>query len=144
MKLFSLIALLAMAVVLTGAGVPVSVTYLDHDKVAAIIAKGGSLAVGSGYMAAVGHRSAPGQVEVHEKETDIVYVLDGEATFVTGGKMIGGKETQPGQILGFSMEGGDIHHLAKGDFYVVPAGVPHWFKEVPQSVTYYLVKVIQP
>jgi mannose-6-phosphate isomerase-like protein (cupin superfamily) len=144
MKLLLVIALLTVTLVLTGAGGPPSVNYLDHDKVAAVIAKGGSLAMGSGYMAAVGRRSAPGQVEVHEKETDIVYVLDGEATFVTGGKMIGGKETSPGQLLGFGIEGGETHHLSKGDFYVVPAGVPHWFKEVPQSVTYYLVKVMQP
>ena len=27
---------------------------------------------------------------------------------------------------------------------VVPAGVPHWFKEVPQSINYYLVKVVKP
>src|SRR5919109_654956 len=79
-----------------------------------------------------------GQVEVHEKETDIVYVLDGAATFVTGGTMTGGKQTKAGQLLGTGIEGGDTHHLAKGDFYVIPAGVPHWFKEVPQSVTYYL------
>ena len=27
---------------------------------------------------------------------------------------------------------------------VVPAGIPHWFKEVPKSVNYYVVKVIKP
>jgi quercetin dioxygenase-like cupin family protein len=27
---------------------------------------------------------------------------------------------------------------------VIPAGVPHWFKEVPQSVNYYVVKSIRP
>jgi len=27
---------------------------------------------------------------------------------------------------------------------VVPAGVPHWFKEVRGSIDYYVVKVIAP
>jgi quercetin dioxygenase-like cupin family protein len=26
---------------------------------------------------------------------------------------------------------------------VIPAGTPHWFKEVPQSVSYYVVKVLK-
>jgi hypothetical protein len=26
---------------------------------------------------------------------------------------------------------------------VIPAGIPHWFKEVPQSINYYVVKVLK-
>ena len=52
-------------------------------------------AAGCRTIAASGaRRTGPGQVEVHDKETDIFYIVDGEATFVTGGKMIGGKLTQ--------------------------------------------------
>ena len=35
-------------------------------------------------------------------------------------------------------------HLTKGDIIVMPAGTPHWFKEVPSSISYMLVKVIKP
>jgi mannose-6-phosphate isomerase-like protein (cupin superfamily) len=70
--------------------------------------------------------------------------VDGEATFVTGGKMIGGKLARPDQWLGTSIEGGQTRQLKKGDFIVIPAGVPHWFKEVPSSVNYYVVKSIRP
>ncbi|HEY1242501.1 MAG TPA: cupin domain-containing protein [Bryobacteraceae bacterium] len=142
--LVSTVLLLGMSLALMAAGAPAPVTSLDHHKVAAIVAKGGPLGMGSDYSDAIGRRTGPGQVEVHEKETDIFYVLDGQATFVTGGKMIGGKQTKAGQFLGTNIEGGETHNLAKGDFYVIPAGTPHWFKEVPQSVTYYVVKVIQP
>jgi quercetin dioxygenase-like cupin family protein len=58
--------------------------------------------------------------------------------------MIGGKVTKAGQSLGTDIKGGDTRHLSKGDVIVVPAGVPHWFKEVPQSVSYYVVKVLKP
>jgi mannose-6-phosphate isomerase-like protein (cupin superfamily) len=73
----------------------------------------------------------------------VVYVVEGEATFVTGGTMVGGKTTKPGQLLGSDIEGGETHHLSKGDVIVVPAGTPHWFKEVPASISYYVVKVLK-
>jgi ankyrin repeat protein/mannose-6-phosphate isomerase-like protein (cupin superfamily) len=120
------------------------VVYLDRDKVAELFAKGGSLGAGSDYRANVGRRTGPGQVEVHDKETDVIYVLDGEATFVTGGTMIGGKVSGPNQWLGTSIDGGMTRQLKKGDFIVIPAGVPHWFKEVPQSINYYFVKTVRP
>ena len=40
--------------------------------------------------------------------------------------------------------GHDCEVPKKGDFIVIPAGIPHWFKEVPQSVNYYFVKVVKP
>jgi len=119
-------------------------TYVDKDKVAEAFAKGGRLSTGPDYQASVLRRTGPGQVEVHVKETDIFYIVDGEATFVTGGTMIGGKESRPNQLLGTDIQGGVVHHLKKGDYIAIPAGTPHWFKEVPQSINYYMVKVVKP
>ncbi len=134
--------LLGAALLLTAAGS--GVTYVDHDKVAAALAKGGPLVGAPDLLVSGSHREKAGQVEVHDKETDVIYMVDGEATFVTGGTMIGGKATKPGQSMGTDIKGGDTHHLTKGDVIVVPAGVPHWFKEVPHSVSYYVVKVLKP
>lgn len=120
------------------------VTYVDAAKVTELFAKGGPLANGQGFTASIARRTAAGQVEVHRKEIDLFYVVDGEATFVTGGTMIGGKETRVDQLLGTNIDGGDVHHLKKGDFIAIPAGTPHWFKEVPAAISYYLVKVIAP
>ena len=142
MKFLLVVAsLLVCAVVLAAAAAgPAAVSYFDHDKVA----KGGSLVTEAGYTVSMNSRNATGQVEVHEKETDIFYVTQGEATFVTGGKMIGGKVSRPNQLLGTDIEGGETHHLTKGDVVVIPAGTPHWFKQVPQSIQYFVVKSIQP
>jgi len=120
------------------------VTYVGKDKVDAALAKGGSIAAGSDLLVSGSHRTGPGQVEVHDKQTDIMYVIDGHAVVVTGGKMTGGKATTPGQWLGTGIEGGETHHLSKGDVLVVPAGTPHWFKEVPGPISYYVVKVLKP
>jgi mannose-6-phosphate isomerase-like protein (cupin superfamily) len=144
MKLLLALAVLLLAVIsMTGAGGSSAVTYIGHDKVAASIAKGGNLVTAPDLTVLGSHRAGPGQVEVHEKETDVFYVVDGSATFVTGGTMIGGKQTKANQMLGTDIQGGETHHLVKGDVIVIPAGIPHWFKEVPQSINYYVVKVLK-
>jgi mannose-6-phosphate isomerase-like protein (cupin superfamily) len=123
---------------------PATVTYADHDKVAAAIANGGQLASGTDFTISIARRTGPGQVEIHDKETDTFYILDGEATFVTGGTMVGGRVSRPNQQLGTDIQGGQTHRLVKGDVIAIPAGTPHWFKEVSKPVTYYMVKVIKP
>jgi mannose-6-phosphate isomerase-like protein (cupin superfamily) len=141
--LISISALLVLATMTTAAQ-KTAVVYVPADKVAAALKDGTRIAAGSDFIALGSKRTGPGQVEVHQKETDTFYVIDGEATFVTGGTMIGGKVTEPNQLRGTSIEGGETHHLKKGDFISVPAGMPHWFKEVPTSINYYVVKALKP
>jgi mannose-6-phosphate isomerase-like protein (cupin superfamily) len=132
-----------LAIVATGASLAAQqtkATYVDAAKVTA----GGTFTTTPEYAVQMLKRTAAGQVEVHAKETDIFYVVDGEATIVTGGTMVGGKETQPNQLRGTSIDGGETFHLKKGDSITIPAGVPHWFKEVPQSIQYFTVKSITP
>lgn len=118
-------------------------TYVSHDKVAAALAKGGPLVNANDLTVSGSHRDKAGSVEIHDHETDVFYVTDGEATFVTGGTIVGKKATKSGQWTGTNIEGGQTHHLSKGDVMVIPAGTPHWFKEVPKSVSYYVVKVLK-
>src|SRR5260370_10578709 len=142
MVLFVLSALLAAALLLFAAGS--GVTYVAHEKVATALAKGGPLVTSGDLLVSGSHRDKAGQVAMHDKETDVIYVVEGEANFVTGGTMLGGKVTKAGQSMGTDITGGDTHHLSKGDVIVVPAGVPHWFKEVPHAVSYSVVKVLKP
>src|SRR6266481_854068 len=117
------------------------VTYVDHEKVAAALSKGGPLVTAPDLTVSGSHRDKAGQVEVHDQETDVIYVVEGEATFVTGGTAVGLRQTKAGQSMGTDIKDGENHHMSKGDVIVVPAGIPHWFKEVPKSVSYYVVKV---
>ena len=142
--LLALTTLSSIAVSLAAADGSSAVTYVDHQKVTAALSKGGPLVSAPDLLVSGSHRDKAGQVEAHDKETDVIYVVDGTATFVTGGTMVGGKTTKPGQLMGSDIKGGQTHHLSKGDVIVVPAGIPHWFKEVPQSVSYYVVKVLKP
>ena len=135
---------LSMGVLAAAQGGNSGVIHVDAEKVAAALAKGGSLVTAPDLLVSGTHREAAAQVEMHDKETDVFYVVDGAATFVTGGQIVGGKVTRPGQWSGSEIAGGDTHQVVKGDVYVVPAGVPHWFKEVPTSISYFVVKVLKP
>src|SRR5262249_60341448 len=92
-------------------------------------------------MAQSTRRDTEVQVEVHVKYADIIYMLEGSTTFVTGGTTIGGKTTAPDEIRGTDINGGETRRLTKGDVIIVPKGTPHWFKEVSGPVLYYVVKV---
>ena len=117
--------------------------FLSHDTVAGC-SKAGTFVNAPDYIVQCSHRTGRGVVEVHPKETDVIYVIDGSATFVTGGKALNVTATDPLQPRGTDIQGGESHQLTKGDVIVVPAGQPHWFKEVPASVSYYVVKVLKP
>ena len=86
-------------------------------------------------------RTAPGLAEVHEHQADAWYVIDGGCVFVTGGSVVNGAQSDPGEIRGASIAGGDERHIAKGDFISVPAGVPHWVKKIEgKEIVYIVVK----
>ena len=121
---------------------PAKVSYFESGQVQDAFAKGAVLFdQGERYMVHASRRDAPGQAEVHAKDADIIYVLDGTATFVTGGTVVDPKTTAPDEVRGREISGGEIRDLKKGDVVIVPAGTPHWFRKVPAVFTYYVVKV---
>ncbi len=117
--------------------------YANHEKVAAALAKGGPLIANPNTPAAIrvsgSHREKAGVVEVHEKETEVFYISDGEATLVAGGTRV--KAKNPAADRPYDLEGGKTFHLTKGDMMVIPAGSPHWFQDVPKSISYHVVKL---
>ena len=119
------------------------VNYVPSDKVATALAKGGTLLTGSDFIVQGSHRDKAGNAELHVKETDVLYIIEGDATFVTGGTIKDRHEVRADQIGGSAIEGGKTHHLKKGDVITIEAGVPHWFKET-SGVSYFVVKVKKP
>jgi quercetin dioxygenase-like cupin family protein len=93
------------------------------------------------FRVSASRREKPGEAEVHAEMTDIFYVLDGTATFVTGGKVVEPRTASAGEIRGASIQGGETRTLGKGDVIVIPAGTPHWFKGVQGTFRNLVVKV---
>jgi len=129
--------------------VPLPVTYIESQKVSASFAKGAVLVgedenmmhAARNYMVHASHRDKPGVVEIHELDTDIVYVLKGSAQLITGGTPVGSKTIAPHELRAPTVNGGEARDLAPGDVVIIPNGVPHWFKEVKAPFDYYVVKV---
>ena len=125
------------------------VTYIESKTVKAAFDKGGVLVgedesmmhAARNYMVHASHRDKAGVVEIHELDTDIVYVLKGSAVLVTGGTPVGAKTVAPYEIRGTDTKNGETRKLVPGDVVIIPNGVPHWFKEVDGPFDYYVVKV---
>src|SRR4051794_34791862 len=104
------------------------VVYIERDKVAAAFVNGGLFAEGSHYRVQAARRDGePGNAELHSVEDDIFYVLEGTATFITGGMIVESRQTAVNEVRGKAIEGGTTHQLQKGDLIVIPSNTPHWF-----------------
>src|SRR5207247_5995380 len=93
------------------------VSYFSKTQVDEGFAKGSVLFDGSGgrnYMVHASRREGPGMVEVHTKDTDILYVLKGTATVVTGGTMVDGKNIAADEIRGKEITGCEMSKIVPG------------------------------
>ena len=87
---------------------------------------------------------------IHSEVTEVYNVLEGSGTFVTGGRLIDPKPREntarrrmvsgPGST-GTGIEGGVTRQVTTGDIIIVPAGTPHYFSEVTESITYTVIRV---
>ena len=87
---------------------------------------------------------------IHSEVTEVYTILDGSGTLVTGGRLIDPQPREntarrrmvsgPGWT-GAGMEGGVTRQVAEGDVIIIPAGTPHYFSDVPESITYTIVRI---
>jgi glc operon protein GlcG len=117
-----------------------SATFVGPKTVSAAFAKGVPLLETAGYKVHASRRVEPGQAEIHTLDTDVIYVVDGSATLVTGGKAVDTKEIAPNEIRGTKIEGGEEHQITKGEVIVIPNGVPHQFTAVSGELHYFVCK----
>lgn len=116
------------------------VSYVPRDLVDAGFRKDSNLISEAGFRVNASRRDGPGEAEVHLSDTDIFYVLQGQATVVTGGEVVQPRSLSTTEVRGTHLTGGEERRLGKGDVITIPRGVPHWFKQVDAPFTYYVVK----
>jgi glc operon protein GlcG len=124
----------------TSLGAP-KVSYFPAQQVKKAFENGMPLNEIANYKIHASRRDGPGMAEVHTRDTDIIYMIEGSATLVTGGTVVDGENIGREEIRGPEVEGGESRRIAKGDVIVIPHGTPHWFKNVDGPINYYVVKV---
>ena len=116
-------------------------THIDRAKLDAAYPKHSVLLDHGAYRVMAIGREKPGEAEVHENHTDVLYFVDGTATLITGGTLKNGKSSAPGEIRGTGVDGGESRNLKAGDVIVVPNTVPHQFVNVHGPLDYFVIKV---
>src|SRR5260221_699819 len=139
----ALAAILSTAALVTvgmAAGFPPRVHTIDHDKVAAGFVKGERVLEDQG-LVVIAQRVMQRGSEKHDNTNHVFIVVDGEAEFVTGGKLTDPKVMGPGQTRETGIEGGVSRHLTTGEEITIPGKTPHQWKDTSKtgSVGYYAV-----
>ena len=69
-------------------------------------------------------------------------MVDGKATLVSGGQMVNGAPTAPGEVRGDSVTDGKETKLKKGDIVHIPANIPHQLMLAKgDTFQYFIIKV---
>lgn len=143
MRLASILILLGAAV-LMAAEQPSAPNFVSAGDLAALIAKAKaerkpdqinfvqSLTRYGAYRASFESRiqGKPTNPNIHETETEIVYVVDGAGMFTLGGTLKDERRVNATNRTGSGIEGGARRHIAKGDFFIIPEGTAHAFTDV--------------
>ena len=82
--------------------------------------------------------------EIHIRDTDIIYVLEGSATLVTGGTALHQKTVALDEVRGTEIQNGESRHISKGDVIVVPKGFAALVPEGGEPAPVYVVKASSP
>jgi hypothetical protein len=79
----------------------------------------------------------------HEtKVAEIYYILNGNATLVTGGTLPDPKPLRPGSTTFQStrIEGGISRKVSKGDVVIIPGRTAHWFSSQDENLSYLIFR----
>jgi mannose-6-phosphate isomerase-like protein (cupin superfamily) len=120
---------------------PNGVAFFARGEVDLKFETGGLLLDAGVFKLDAGRREERGEVEYHEDVVDVMHIVGGTATVVTGGEMLDVRELAPGELRARALDGGWPHELHEGDVFVIPNGVPHQFTEVTSPFLYFVVKV---
>src|SRR3954469_22435006 len=66
---------------------------------------------------------------LHETEAELIFVVDGAATLLSGSKLTEEKRTNPSNLAGKDVEGGTSQRIAKGEYIFMPENTPHAFRK---------------
>jgi mannose-6-phosphate isomerase-like protein (cupin superfamily) len=79
-------------------------------------------------------RTVPRNAIVHETGWEVHHIVGGSGTVVTGGRLM--RSVGADGVRAATIQGGESRRVVVGDVLIIPAGTPHWYSQIPESVTY--------
>jgi mannose-6-phosphate isomerase-like protein (cupin superfamily) len=92
-----------------------------------------------------------GAVAEHEQVSEVYYVIEGSATLLTGPDLVNSVK-RPADEKTVRLQNGpgwssdsitnpQVNNLKAGDMIIIPAGTGHLFTEIPDHITYMMVRI---
>jgi mannose-6-phosphate isomerase-like protein (cupin superfamily) len=112
-------------------------TFMNHEEIMGLIDKAKADRKGDAplvaepilsmapYRAQLEYRPGTSPAAVHEKDAELMVVLQGTGNIVTGGKLVDEKRNNANNLGGSSITGGNSQSVVVGDMLIVPANTPH-------------------
>jgi hypothetical protein len=96
------------------------------------------------YRINVVRRTTPQGAIAHPDGTEVHHIVEGGGTLVTGGTIVRPTSAGARGAACATIDGGVTRHVAKGDVILIPAGTPHWYKDLDGTITYLEVRFDLP
>jgi len=88
-------------------------------------------------------RTVSGGAEIHVHFDDVMLVMEGKATLITGGTIVDPHSAGEGELSGSGIRDGITQNLVPGDVVHIPAGTPHQLIVAPGTTYSALVVKIK-
>ena len=96
------------------------------------------------YRINIVRRTTPQGAIAHPDGTEVHHIVEGGGTLVTGGSIVRPTASGGRGAAAATIDGGVSRHVAKGDVILIPAGTPHWYKDLEGPLTYLEVRFDLP
>ena len=135
---FTLVAAISSSAALAQSAAPAPATvFMNNKDIMALVDKAKADRKGDAplvaepilllapYKAQLEYRPGTSPAAFHEKDAELMVVLDGTGTIVTDGKLVDEKRVNANNLSGSSIADGVTHAVVKGDMIIIPANTPH-------------------
>jgi len=130
----------------SGADIPALIAKARADQKSPNINSVEPIALFGPYRVLLEYRTGLTPPTVHHGQAELINVLQGNATLVTGGKLTGVQPAKPGAPSGSGtgIEGAVPQKLTKGDYVLVPPDTAHQFQDVQGEFIIMSVHMFMP
>ena len=130
----------------SGADIPALIAKARVDQKSPTINSVEPIATFGPYRVLLEYRTGLTPPTVHHGQAELINVLQGNATLVTGGKLTGMQPSRPGATSesGTGIEGAAPQKLTKGDYVLVPPDTAHQFQDVQGEFIIMSVHMFMP